>query len=125
MHQPPLLNFIQRAALCSRNSRRIKIISFRDVLFALIISIVPALLPVIAHKEMQLSAAQLGVVFTCVAIGSLAGAVFALPYLRRRISANAITYERRMNSVQIVLGQGSMAGRGSYGEREPPMAVTI
>jgi hypothetical protein len=68
-----------------------KIILFRNALFALVISIVPALLPVIALKEMQLSAAQLGLVFTCVGVGSLAGAVMALPYLRARISANAIT----------------------------------
>ena len=75
----------------ARNSQRMKIILFRNVLFALVISIVPALLPVIALKEIQLSAAQLGLVFTCVSVGSLAGAVFALPYLRQRISANAIT----------------------------------
>ena len=37
-----------------------RIILFRNVLFALVISIVPALLPVIALREMQLSAAQLG-----------------------------------------------------------------
>ena len=144
-----------------RNSKRIKIILFRNVLFAFVISIVPALLPVVALKEMQFSAAQLGVVFTCVAFGSLAGAIFALPYLRPRISANAITLlamaivavvllamalvrevpslmacailagvawalagaeiwvagqrvmpgwvRGRMNSLQIVLGQGSMA----------------
>ena len=46
-----------------RNSKRIKIILFRNVLFAFIISIVPALLPVVALKEMQFSAAQLGVVY--------------------------------------------------------------
>jgi transmembrane secretion effector len=46
---------------------------------------------VIALKEMRLSAAQLGVVFTCVGVGSLAGAVFALPYLREKRSSNAIT----------------------------------
>jgi MFS family permease len=74
----------------ARNSQRIKIILFRNVLFALVISIVPALLPVIALKELHLSAAQLGLVFTCVSVGSLAGAVLALPYLRQRTSANAI-----------------------------------
>jgi hypothetical protein len=49
------------------------------------------LLPVIALKEMHLSAAQLGLVFTGVGAGSLAGAVFVLPYLRERTSSNAIT----------------------------------
>ena len=145
----------------ARNSQRMRIILFRNVLFALVISIVPALLPVIALREMYLSAAQLGLVFTCVGVGSLVGAVLALPYLRPRISANAITsiamaivagvliamafnhqvpvlmictalagvawalagaelwlagqrvmpgwVRGRMNSFQIVLGQGSMA----------------
>ena len=74
----------------ARNSWRMKTILFRNLLFALVISVVPALLPVIALKEMQLSAAQLGLVFTSVGVGSLVGAVFALPYLRQHISSNAI-----------------------------------
>jgi Transmembrane secretion effector len=40
----------------ARNSQRMRIILFRNVLFALVISIVPALLPVIALREMYLSA---------------------------------------------------------------------
>jgi hypothetical protein len=46
---------------------------------------------VVALKEMHLSASQLGVVLSCVGIGSLAGAVFGLPYLRQRTSPNVIT----------------------------------
>ena len=68
-----------------------KTILFRNVLFSVVISIIPALLPVIAIRECACSAAQLGLVFACVGVGSLAGAVFALPYLRQRISPNAIT----------------------------------
>jgi MFS family permease len=75
----------------ARNSERMRVILFRNLLFSIVISIVPALLPVIALKEMQLSAAQLGLVFTSVGIGSLAGAVLALPYLRAHTSSNAIT----------------------------------
>jgi hypothetical protein len=37
------------------------------------------------------SAAQLGLIFSCVGVGSLVGAVFVLPYLRRRATPNAIT----------------------------------
>jgi predicted MFS family arabinose efflux permease len=73
------------------NSPRIKTILVRNLLFSLVISFVPALLPVIALKELQLSAGQLDLVFTCVGVGSLAAAVFGLPYLRQRISPNAIT----------------------------------
>ena len=86
----------------SRNSKRMRIILFRNVLFALVISIVPALLPVIAFREMQLSASQLGLVFTCVAVGSLAGAVIVLPFLRPQISANAMT-SMAMAIVGVVL----------------------
>ena len=86
----------------ARNSHRIKIILFRNVLFALVISIVPALLPVMALKELQLSAGQLGLVFMCVSVGSLTGAVFVLPYLRARVSANTIT-SIAMTIVAVVL----------------------
>ena len=74
----------------ARNSQRMKIILFRNVLFSVVISVIPALLPVIALRNCNCSAAQLGLVFACVGVGSLAGAVFALPYLRQRISPNAI-----------------------------------
>jgi MFS family permease len=75
----------------ARHSQRMKTILFRNVLFSVVISIIPALLPVIAIRECACSAAQLGLVFACVGVGSLAGAVFALPYLRQRISPNGIT----------------------------------
>ena len=75
----------------ARNSQRMKIILFRNVLFSLVISVIPALLPVIAIRECACSGAQLGLIFACVGVGSLAGAVFALPYLRQRVSTNAIT----------------------------------
>jgi MFS family permease len=75
----------------ARHSPRIKTVLFRDLIFALVISIVPALLPVVSLKELHLSATHLGLVFTCVGVGSLVGAVFLLPYLRQHISPNAIT----------------------------------
>jgi MFS family permease len=73
------------------NSPSMHTILFRNLLFSLVISVVPALLPVIALKELHLSAAQLGLVFTSVGVGSLAGATIALPFLRQRTSPNAIT----------------------------------
>ena len=74
----------------ARNSKRMKVILLRNILFSVVISVIPALLPVIALREMNSSAAQLGLIFTCVGIGSLVGAVVALPLLRQRISPNAI-----------------------------------
>jgi MFS family permease len=75
----------------ANSSLRFKIILFRNVMFSLIISAIPALLPVIALKELKCTAAQLGLFFTCVAVGSLAGAILVLPYLRKRTSPNVIT----------------------------------
>jgi predicted MFS family arabinose efflux permease len=72
-------------------SARIRIVLFRNLLFSLAISAIPALLPVIVYTELKGSAAQLGLAFTCVAAGSLLGAVIVLPFLRQRISPNAIT----------------------------------
>jgi len=54
----------------AHNSQRMKIMLFRNILFSLVISIVPALLPVIALKELECSAAQLGLVFMCLVVGS-------------------------------------------------------
>ena len=75
----------------ARNSQRMKTILFRNVLFSVVISVIPALLPVIALRNCACSPSQLGLIFACVGVGSLAGAVFVLPYLRRRVSTNAIT----------------------------------
>ena len=50
----------------ARHSARMKVILFRNVLFSLVISIIPALLPVIALRECACSAAQLGLIFACV-----------------------------------------------------------
>jgi predicted MFS family arabinose efflux permease len=75
----------------ARNSQRMKVILFRNVVFSLVISVIPALLPVIATKGCGGSAAQLGLVFASVGVGSLGGAVLILPYLRQRVSSNAIT----------------------------------
>ncbi len=74
----------------ARNSERMKIILFRNVLFSVVISVIPALLPVIALRNCACSPSQLGLIFACVGVGSLAGAVFVLPYLRQRVTTNAI-----------------------------------
>jgi MFS family permease len=87
----------------AHHSPGMKVIHFRNLLFSLVISIVPALLPVIALKEIHLSASQLGLVFTSVGVGSLAGAVFALPYLRQRTSPNTITSISMVIMVAVLL----------------------
>jgi MFS family permease len=92
----------------ARHSQRMRIILVRNLLFSLVISIIPALLPVVVLKEMNLSASHLGVVFTCVGVGSLAGAVFALPYLRQKTSSNAITSISMTVMVAVLLALAFM-----------------
>ena len=87
----------------ARNSQRMKVILFRNVLFSVVISVIPALLPVVALKECNSSAAQLGFIFTCVGIGSLFGAVVVLPFLRQRISPNAIISTAMVIMVGVLL----------------------
>ena len=87
----------------ARNSHRMKVILCRNVLFSVVISVVPALLPVVALKECNASAAQLGLIFTCVGIGSLVGAVVVLSFLRQRISPNAIISTAMLIMVAVLL----------------------
>lgn len=75
----------------ARNSQRMRVILFRNILFSAVISTIPALLPIIALRACACSASQLGLIFACVGIGSLGGAMFVLPFLRKRVSANTIT----------------------------------
>jgi MFS family permease len=87
----------------ARNSKRMKIILFRNVLFSVVISVIPALLPVIALREYNSSAAQLGFIFTCVGIGSLLGAVTLLPFLRQRMSPNGIVATAMAIMIAVLL----------------------
>ena len=83
-------SFVESIRYAAR-SYQIKIILFRNLLFSLAIAAIPALLPVIIYTELKGSAGQLGLAFTCVAAGSLIGAVILLPFLRQRLSPNGIT----------------------------------
>lgn len=68
----------------------IQIVLARNALFALFISAIPALMPVVGLKVLHLNASQLGLLFTSQGIGSVAGAVFIIPWLRARYSANLL-----------------------------------
>ena len=69
----------------------IKVILARSALFSFFISIIPALMPVVGLKELHLDPANLGYLFTSMAIGSVAGAVFVIPWARARFSPNTLT----------------------------------
>jgi MFS family permease len=63
----------------------------RNFLFALFISVIPALMPVVGLKVLHLSSSQLGVLFTSMGAGSVFGAVFVISWLRARFSPDSVT----------------------------------
>jgi MFS family permease len=69
----------------------IQVVLARNLLFAFFISIIPALIPVVGLKELHLDPSNLGLVFTCMGIGSVLGAVFILPWARARFDSNTVT----------------------------------
>jgi hypothetical protein len=68
----------------------LQIVLARNVLFALFISVIPALMPVVGLKALHLNASQLGFLFTSMGTGSVVGAAFIYPRLRARYSANML-----------------------------------
>jgi MFS family permease len=74
-----------------RTSREIQVVLVRALLFALLISVIPALLPAVGLKALHLNSSHLGILFTSMAIGSLVGAVFVVPWARERFTPNEVT----------------------------------
>jgi hypothetical protein len=74
-----------------RYSRGIQVVLIRALLFSLLISVIPALLPAVGLKALHLTSSHLGILFTSMAIGSLLGAVFVVPWARAHFSSNEVT----------------------------------
>ena len=90
----PLENFVESFVSAIRYVRYapgIQVVLARNLLFAFFISIIPALIPVVGLKELHLDPSDLGLVFTCMGIGSVLGAVFILPWARARFHSNTVT----------------------------------
>jgi MFS family permease len=68
-----------------------QVVLARNFLFALFISVVPALMPVVGLKVLHLSSSNLGLLFTSMGAGSVVGAVFIIPWLRARLSPDCLT----------------------------------
>ena len=69
----------------------VRIVLLRNFTFGLLIGATPALLPVIALRALHLDPLYLGSVFTCMGLGSLAGAVLILEPARKRLKPNQMT----------------------------------
>jgi len=70
---------------------RLQVVLARNFLFALFISVIPALMPVVGLQVLHLSSSQLGLLFTSMGVGSVFGAVFVISWLRARFSPDSVT----------------------------------
>jgi MFS family permease len=84
----------------------VRIILLRNLIFGVLIGAIPALLPVVGLKVLHLDAVSLGLVFTSMGFGSLAGAVLILEPARKRLKPNQMTI---VASVALTLAYALMA----------------
>jgi len=74
-----------------RYATGLQIVLARNFLFALFISVVPALMPVVGLQILRLSSSNLGLLFASMGAGSVIGAVLIIPWLRVRFSPDCLT----------------------------------
>jgi MFS family permease len=75
-----------------RGTRGFQVVLARNFLFALFISVIPALMPVAGLKVLHLSSSSLGLLFASMGAGSVVGAVLIVPWLRARCSPDCLTF---------------------------------
>src|SRR5262249_4780708 len=68
-----------------------QVILARQILFSLLVAAIPALLPVIGLKKLHINAADLGMLYTIMAAGSMITIAFILPWGRAHYSPNTFT----------------------------------
>src|ERR1700726_2409804 len=115
----PLENFFESfvgAIRYVRYAPGIQVVLARNVLFSLFISVIPALLPVIGLKEVLMNSADLGLLFTSMGVGSVVGAIVAIPWARARFSPNTLTILASvLLAIVFVLMAVFLAGAGRAG----------
>ncbi len=85
----------------ARNAPGFQVVLARNFLFALFISVIPALMPVVGLKVLHLSSSNLGLLFTSMGAGSVVGAVFIIPWLRARFSPDSVTLSANLLLVLV------------------------
>ena len=81
----------------------IRIILARSALFSFFISIISALMPVVGLEELHLEPANLGFLFTSMAIGSVIASIFLIPWARSRFSPQRLTTYANASLIVICL----------------------
>ena len=105
----PLEGFLDSLAGAVRYMRYapgVRIILLRNGIFGVLIGAIPALLPVVSLKVLHLDSVYLGLVFTCMGLGSLAGAILILEPARRRLKPNQMT---ALAGIVLAVSYGLMA----------------
>jgi MFS family permease len=86
-----------------RTASWFQIVLARNFLFALFISLIPALMPVVGLNVLHLSSSNLGLLFTSMGAGSVIGAVFIIPRLRARFSPDFVTLSANLLLVLVYM----------------------
>jgi MFS family permease len=72
-------------------ARRFQVVLARNFLFALFISVVPGLMPVVGLNVLHFSSSNLGLLFTSMGAGSVLGVVLLIPWLRASLLPDSLT----------------------------------
>jgi MFS family permease len=92
--QLPLESFFESFITAIRYVRYtpgIMVILARNASFSFFISVISALMPVVGLQELHLEPANLGFLFTSMAIGSVITSIFIVPWARSRFSPQQLT----------------------------------
>jgi MFS family permease len=81
-------------------SQNVRNIIIRNAIFSSFVVVIPALTPVLLLKELHLDGSSLGLVFASMGVGSVVAAIFVIPWLRLRLSADVL----------IMIAQIALAG---------------
>jgi MFS family permease len=81
----------------------IRIILARSALFSFFISVITALMPVVALEELNLEPANLGLLFTSMAVGSVISSIFLIPWARSRYSPQRLTTYANVSLIVVCL----------------------
>jgi MFS family permease len=90
----PLENFLESfftAIRYVKHSAGIQVILIRSAVFTFFISLIPAIIPVIGLKEVELNAAGCGLMFSAIGGGSVIASLILIGWIRAHISPNLLT----------------------------------